>query len=432
MSTAAATVVLIPAVDALVKKLKRNLLARQGATALIKLARAFSEVTQTDHLDDSSATCSIQTARDVIRAVADMHLSDAECGTLLAWLDRNGERTVTPSELLAALRVQQSPLRRSVVARLWTMVENTSVFDKVSMTVPADAILQQFSARSHPAVLRGQSTAEAAKAAVTEFFYAAATPCGMVSRVTFEAYYATEGASIPRDAEFAATVAACWGLPSFDRSHAEDVLAHGDHDAPALKAAMTVDAKAEVLLTVTLDKAFDELIAHHRKCLATEKPRAAFRALGCALRAASSTGFISVDDFIARLADSRLYVAYKPVLQLLDTNGSGTVDYKHYLHALVGELPPTRKVCAERLWRQLPRDGNNCVPVSEVHKRFLAGSQPSPAELALFLDSWDMRKQHGVTTAFELLCEWFVPLSATIEQDSAFIDYLTKQWGLKA
>jgi hypothetical protein len=189
-----------------------------------------------------------------------------------------------------------------------------------------------------------------------------------------------------------------------------------------------------VLLGLTMEKAFDELIAHHRKCVAAERARAGFRALGCALRASdpAGTGFVSVDVFLARLADSRLYVAYKPVLQLLDRNGDGTVDWKHYMHALVGELPAPRKLNAERLWRQLPRDSTNCVPVSEIHKRFLGGAQPSPSELALFLDSWDMRKQHGVSTSFELLCEWFVPLSATIEQDSAFVEYLRKQWDLKA
>lgn len=508
------------------RKLKRNAIAKQGDLAFLRLAQAFGVDS-----DNSTATVSIATAKEVIRQVTDVVLADAEANTLLAWLDRNGERVITPSELLGALRVQHSALRRSIVARLWESFEqNARAFDSSTAGIAVDAVINRFDPSCHPLVLQGKAASGDVEAQVADFFSNAAALSGpgkVTKGLGIEAFFATIGAEIPLDSDFAAMVAACWGLPGFDVSvavqqlQAEDNLHAGQsHNAPALQAGMTVDVKASVLLTMTMQRALDEMLQHHRKCLllqpqqhsssssssSTHHARAAYRVLGTSLRAADAvkSGFLSRGAFVEVLqSSSRLYVSYEPVLDLFDRNRDRSVDYRHYLAALVGELAPSRRICAERLWQQFPRDGTNCVPVAEIHRRFLENNSKSsshggnsnnalPAatalasrgaseslkqkqlrdqfsqmaansntattttnssastsandnnnnnssrgnlaqagELALFLDSWDMRKQHGVVTSFELLCEWFVPLSATIEQDSYFIDYLRKHWGLK-
>jgi len=138
--------------------------------------------------------------------------------------------------------------------------------------------------------------------------------------------------------------------------------------------------------------------------------------------------------FLDALKSVRLYVSHQPVLALLDANADGTVDYRHYLCAVVNELPPPRRVMAERLWASFAVNKNDEVDVSYLHRRFAAQSGD---ELNHFLDAWDMRSATGapdraVCGRFEFVNEWMVPLGSHIGKDALFEKFLQERWALDA
>ena len=156
--------------------------------------------------------------------------------------------------------------------------------------------------------------------------------------------------------------------------------------------------------------------------------------MNCGFNLADGNGFVTRRDFAAAIGSVRLYLEHEPVLDTLDVNGDGTIDYFWYLCALVGELSAARRLMVERLWKKLPVNKKNMVEISWLHKNYVA---EAGHELSMFLDAWDTRKATGgaamgvgVASRFEVLNEWMVPVSVKTGYDTAFESYLTQHWPL--
>ena len=405
-----------------VAKLKRNAVRIGGVNGVRALSRALGVA----HGNDSSSEA-VATSK-AVASIAEfgVSLTDAEVKAFSAWLDRDAEGIIRPSELLAALRHIDNPLRRSLVNRACEMLPK----DADGM-VATSVLLARLDAGLHPQVVCGEISENDVSEHFDRCFGAASNPTGTISVPELQQYFAGLTAVVDADARFAAIVRGCWHLPHFD-DIATRALASAADANPALATNMSVADRESVLLAATMEKALADTVAHHRKTLIQSAP--GMRALGCALRSRdpAGTGFLSQDDFLDALKAVRLYVSHLPVLSLLDANQDGSVDYRHYQCALVGELAPPRRVMAERLWRSFPANKRDEVEVSWLHKRFAA---QSGEELNHFLEAWDLRTASGaperaVCTSFEFVNEWLVPMSERVQKDSLFEKFLGERWSL--
>jgi hypothetical protein len=424
------------ATSGVIAKMKRRAVRELGAAGFLQLAAALRAVGAAS--DTAAEGLELAEVHELIRTTIGLELNGSDMEALSEWLDRTGEHVAATTELAAALRAIPSPWRRSLVRRV---VASFEAGKGEAATLPA--VLARFQSSHHPAVLRGEATAAAARAEFEEAFNPHIFPRGVVSAQALELYLSGVSATMEADDEFAAYVRGAWALPEFDPATTQCLASVAA--APGLRAAMPVREKAALLRDVTLLRALDETVAHHRRTIEAAAPRTGYRALGVALRAADvyGSGLLPRAAFLECLASLRLYVAHAPTFDALAADGDDRIDYVWYLDALVGELPPVRKLHAERLWAQLPKRAGAAgsgarVAVDELQRHFRA-QNPTPTELAQFLDAWDQRRASGAVVgaraatlgSFELLNEWLVPVSQGIEQDSAFLAYLRQQWGLR-
>jgi Ca2+-binding EF-hand superfamily protein len=404
-----------------IAKVKRNAVRVGGVNGIRALSRALGIV-----VDDSADVVKCDEFAGQVEGFG-IHLSEAEKAALFKWLDRSAEGILCPAEFVAALRHVDSPLRRSLVHRV------VNVFRKDAQgNIRVAEIRRRFRPERHPLVLRGEKSADEVGQQLADSFSDDGNPSGAVSIAELEQYFAGLSAVVDTDERFAALLRGCWDLPHFDREVTKEMSLQPDSDT-GLSVHLTVDEKTQVLLRATVKKALgDTFDAHARQLL---QSAAGLRAVGLALRSidAEKTGFVGRSEFFEALAQVRLYVERPEVFQMMDVNQNGTIDYMWYLHAVAGELPPARRLAAERLWKRVPTDDENCVELSWLHKNFVTHS---PDELSVFFDAWDQRRATGAkeaggrprVTAFEFLNEWLVPVSARIAKDADFAAHLTATW----
>eukprot|EP00388_Colpodella_angusta_P003566 GDKJ01012532.1.p1 GENE.GDKJ01012532.1~~GDKJ01012532.1.p1 ORF type:complete len:193 (+),score=5.62 GDKJ01012532.1:73-579(+) len=158
------------------------------------------------------------------------------------------------------------------------------------------------------------------------------------------------------------------------------------------------------------------------------KNKMGFRGVGRLLRQKDleEVRYLPADDFLACLWQNRLYVDNGELLQFLDTNHDGTVDYALYLSTIMGELPPARQLLLERLWGKLPTDRKGRTDLSTIHRTYKA---PDGVSLNTFLDAWDARLVPHGKVQFNELLEWMIPISQPIRADAAFEKLVKEQWG---
>jgi hypothetical protein len=395
-----------------IAKVKRNAVRLGGVNGIRALSRALG-ITADDSED--VVKCAAFVASLTAHGI---HLSDAEQAALWKWLDRTAEGIICPAEFVAALRHIDSPLRRSMVTRV------LGTFDRDGQgNIKINDIQQRYRAERHPQVLRGEASVEDAEKHLFESFNSEGNPSGKVSSAEVQQYFAGLSAVVDTDDRFCAILRGCWCLPHFNASVTQDLSMAPDSDT-GLSCQLGVEEKTRVLLRATVRKAVTDTFAAHTKQLIGHA--AGFRAVGLSLRRADpeSTGFVDRDLFFEALAQARLYAERPEVLDVLDVNRDGTFDYLWYLHAIVGELPPARRLAAERLWNRVPTDAEDYAELAWLHKNFVTHSADN---LSVFFDSWDQRKATGSKnggkpriSAFEFINEWLIPMSHTIQKDADF------------
>ena len=411
-----------PACQNAIAKVKRNAVRISGVNGIRALSRCIG-------INDDYSAEFVKCTFFVSRLESfGIHLSDAEQAALWQWLDRTAEGIVCPAEFITALRHIESPYRRSMVSRVLKSFRR----DEEGNISTVD-IRGRFAADRHPQVIRGEKTEKEVREHIDIVFSTDANSTGSISPSELEQYFAGLSAIVDTDERFAAILRGCWCLLHFNESVTWRMSREPDGDT-GLSCHLTADEKNQVLLRATRHKALNDTISAHRLYLIRQ--RAGFRALGTALRRADEqmTGFVSKTDFFEALASVRLYADQKDLFDILDVNDDNTLDYDWYMHQIVGELPPARRLAAERLWREMPLDRDGCVDLIWFHKHYVA---LDATELSTFYDAWDQRHASASplgdkrVSEFEFTGEWLVPISARIVKDVDFTKKLDMNWPLQ-
>lgn len=405
------------------RKTKRQLLLRSAAS--VNGIRSFS---RSLGIADDLGGKQVSEA-ELRQALQDnsVTLTPHEIANIFAVLDRAGSHTIDPTEFIAAMYTDMSPLRRVWLQRVWRLFHK----DPQSGAVGVGELQRQFVAEGHPAVLRGEASAAAVRAEFESTFNADTNPDGEVSREEFLEYYAGVSASCGDDEEFVALLRGVWPLPgvsaAFTASLAKDeVRYHGTYHTEQSLEEKTAVARGEELRAALL------YVIKTQHTPAALSSGVASRAICLSLAAVDTTrsGFVSEADFTTALRQHRLYVRDAALLNCLDTNGDGSVDIYYYEALLLPPLPPVRLMLLERLWahRFTKKDDMYCVPVQELHRLYHAASAIDKDD---FLTAWDVRRAVDGKVSLEELVQWYVPQSALVTQDTEFEALLQRQWGDK-
>ncbi|KPA82376.1 hypothetical protein ABB37_03456 [Leptomonas pyrrhocoris] len=352
-------------------------------------------------------------------------LAQHEIVNVFTVLDRAGTHTIDPTEFIAAMYTDISPLRRVWLQRVWRLF----LKDPQSGAAAVAEMHKLFVPEGHPSVLRGETSADAIQQEFEATFNSETNPDGRVSRQEFMEYYAGVSASCNDDSSFVALLRGVWTLPGVSDSFTASLATGEAHYQGTYHTEQTLEQKTEVARREEMRAALLHVIKTQHTPAALSSGVAA-RAICLSLAEIDTTnsGFVSEGDFIAALRQHRLYVRDTALLSCLDTNGDGSVDIFYYETLLLSTLPPVRLMLLERLWAQrfTKKDTAYCVPVQEFHRLFHASSAIDKDD---FLTAWDVRRARDGKVAFEELLQWYIPQSALVEGDKGFVELLHRQWG---
>ncbi|KAK7196292.1 EF-hand domain pair/EF-hand domain containing protein [Novymonas esmeraldas] len=403
------------------QKTKRLLLLRSPSA--VNGIRSFSR--SLGIADDLGGTR--VTANELRSALADnnVFLDAHEVENIFTVLDRTGDGTIDPTDFIASLCYELSPLRKVWLQRAWRVFSK----DPEDGSVQVRELQQRFVADGHPAVVRGEKSAAEVRKDFDATFNEGTNPEGKVSAQEFAEYYSGVSASCSSDDAFVALLRGVWPLrgvsPAFTAS-----LVTGE--AQYRGSYRTEQSLAEKTAVASHEAARAALAGMMRRehTPAVTASAAATRALCLTLAQADEarTGFVSEAAFIAALRQHRLYIPEPSLLACLDTNGDGSVDVRYYETLLLPPLPAARLMLLARLWARCfeGKDRAYRAPVQELHRTYRASS---PADKDAFLTAWDVRTAVDGRVEFEELVQWYAPQSAAVQRDKGFEDLLHRQWG---
>lgn len=417
--------------EATIAKVRRRLLQKGGENGIRGLSRAF-RVTD----DDGNRTV---TKEEFVAGLRDydITLSAEELKALWSHFDRDNKGVLTVTEFITALRGGLNPIRRAVVQRVFEL------FDKnADGSITLEALRSRYDPSNHPAVLKRQASPDTILAQFLDSFDTATNPDGLITRQEFEQYYAGVSSAVDDDDYFCAMLRACWNIPATNpeatialafRSEGGELAREATKptQGPArsgrnFTTTQSIDDRERIADRIALKAEFDELMKSHRATML--KHKMGFRGVGRLLRQkdVDEVRYLPVDDFLSCLWQNRLYIDNQSLLQFLDTNQDGTVDYALYMASIMGVLPPARQLLLERLWRKLPTDQKGRTDLSTIHRTYRA---PDGVSLNTFLDAWDARLVPHGKVQFNELLEWMIPISDGIRADAAFEKLVKEQWG---
>lgn len=401
------------------QKTKRLLLRRSGSSVngIRSLSRSLGIA------DDLGGQ---QITREQLRAALGengVELEGCDYDSIFTQLDRSGSGTIEPTEFIAAMRSDMNPLRRVWLRRVWNL------FSKDAQGSVSVAELQRlYRPDEHPAVKRGEQTADAVRAEFESTFNATTNPDGRVSRQEFEQYYTGYSSACLDDETFTATLRGVWPIPGVSKEYSESLAAGTARYKEAYYTNQSLDKKASVAYKERLRAELLRVITdEHRPVTISSARTSRIFCRHLLSLAKEDNGFILPSDFLEVLRCHRLYVADPAILAILDTNGDGKVDAFYYIELLLPQLPPARQMMMERLWVTVfnPSDPLSRISVHTLHDKF----QCDDAEKKdAFLSSWDVREALQGKVQFEELVQWYLPQSLSLQRDVDFETLLCRNW----
>lgn len=357
--------------------------------------------------------------------LAGIVLTEEEVDTVFTRLDRSGfSDSIDPAEFSAALRYDFSLLREVWLFRVWESFPKNR-----SGNVLLKDLESSFRPEGHPFVIRGMQSSAAIGEAFFASFNADLIPDGIVTRQDFEQFYGVLSCSVFDDETYLGILRGCWPIPGANDTFTK-LLAEGKVRINLSFSAFQCQHEAdEITRRENLKRELERTVStQHRQLF--EKSPLLVRQVTMGFQSYDScqlSGFIAKEDFRAALRRHRIYMDDEEVLQVLDTNGNGTVDYYYYLALLLPRLPPTRRVMLERMWSIVmpPKDREGAVEVLAFQRSFHA---KNGEEKNMFLFAWDVQKVVGRKVRFWEVEQWYIPQSMAIERDADFETKLIFQW----
>ncbi|AAZ10765.1 EF-hand domain pair/EF-hand domain containing protein, putative [Trypanosoma equiperdum] len=339
-------------------------------------------------------------------------------------LDRSGDGVLDPTDFIAALRRNLTPLKLTWITRVWytfTQSKDGSVY--------IDEVLSSYNAAGHPDVVQNIRSEQGVRSEFEAAFSTTTNPDGAITRQEFEQYCSGVAALCANDLEFLTLMRGVWPASVRTPLDEETMRTHREQNPcnMTFSSYQTAAEKGAVTDVRTTVAVVDDIILSSHRPVVIQSPLAV-RQLSIALRRqdVQRNFFLSRETFLEVLRGHRLYLKDpESALTVLDTAGDGSVDYLLYMNLLLPPLPPARLMMLERLWELFPKDTCGTADVIELHKRF---SAEDGEEQDAFLTAWDVRQALYRRFTFEEIVEWHTPLSAMFELDNDFETMLKKRW----
>lgn len=403
--------------NSLVERTKR-LLLQCGPNAV----RIFSRALHMEN-DFGGSKVDMQTFKNALSA-AGLPLTEEEVKTIFARLDRTGAASlIDPTEFMSALRYDFSPLRSTWLSRVWRCFPK----DRQGNT-PLSVVQSSFIASGHPDVIRGIRTAGEVEEEFIAAFNEDTNPSCVVTRQDFEQYYAALSCTVFDDESYLATLRGCWPIPGVCKAYTMKLVTAQVQVNPTFSAYQEQHEVDQITRQKNLKLELERTIAHdHRPVMLQSALAIRLLIMSLQRQDTQNLTFLSVQGFLAALREHRIYFPNPAVLEMLDTNGDGTVDFMYYLALLMPKLPPTRRMMLERMWYTVlpPKDKTDGVEVLAFQRCFRA---KDGTEKSNFYDAWDVQRVVGRKVYLWEVELWYVAQSIPIEVDKDFDSLLTRQW----
>lgn len=402
--------------NSIVERVKRHFL-QCGVNCL----RHFSHALKIP-CDFGGEKVSIPTFESAVRD-SGLPISSDEVKIIFARLDRSGQATeIDPTEFIAALRFDFSPLRGTWLKRVWDTFPKNS--DGVA---ELDLLRSTFQPDGHPDVLRGVRSALEVQEEFFSFFDEKSNPEKLVTLQDFEQYYAGVSCICFDDETYLAILRGCWPIPGVCKEYTIKLVSGEEKIQKKFSSYLTQSEEDAITRRKNLEIELERCLREHRQVLL--KSALAVRQLMISFqeRDKEKLRFLSQTMFLDALRQHRVYLSNRDIVEVLDTNGDGSVDYYYYLVRVMPLLPPSRRLLLEQVWgKVMPRkDAEGGVEVLAFQRCFKA---KTPEEQNSFADAWDVQKVIGGKVYLWEVELWYAAQSVAIERDADFESLLARHW----
>jgi len=146
------------------------------------------------------------------------------------------------------------------------------------------------------------------------------------------------------------------------------------------------------------------------------------------------------DEFLIGLKENGVTISKQEanaLLDYMDTNRDGTLDFNEFLVAIRGEMNATRKAQTDKAFAKFDRDGSGSINASDLkgvynasaHPKVLKGQMTEDQVFQEFLQSFADANKDGVITKQEW-DEYYNSVSANIDDDQHFVELMKSCWKL--
>jgi len=146
------------------------------------------------------------------------------------------------------------------------------------------------------------------------------------------------------------------------------------------------------------------------------------------------------DEFLIGLKENGVTISKQEanaLLDYMDTNRDGTLDFNEFLVAIRGQMNATRKAMTDKAFAKFDRDGTGTITPSDLrgvynasaHPKVLKGQMTEDQVFQEFLQSFADANKDGVITKQEW-DEYYDSVSANIDDDEHFVELMKSCWKL--
>ncbi|CAH1799757.1 unnamed protein product, partial [Owenia fusiformis] len=154
----------------------------------------------------------------------------------------------------------------------------------------------------------------------------------------------------------------------------------------------------------------------------------------------SGDGLINKFELEKSLIDFHIEIPdeyFDRLWEIMDTDGSGSLDYGEFMRGILGEMSELRKFIVRKAFRKIDANKQGMITFGNLKKFYNARAHPSVQKgeatemeiLNMFLESFSHCRNKEEITYVEFE-EYYEGLSITIDDDEVFANILKSSWNL--
>eukprot|EP01062_Namystynia_karyoxenos_P013688 TRINITY_DN1491_c0_g1_i3.p1 TRINITY_DN1491_c0_g1~~TRINITY_DN1491_c0_g1_i3.p1 ORF type:complete len:481 (+),score=223.12 TRINITY_DN1491_c0_g1_i3:90-1532(+) len=452
----------------------RNTLFKRGTRGIVALGKWF-HIADTDHSGALSRDEFVVTCKRMR-----VGLTEDEAHELFDHFDRDKSNSLSYDELLYDIRGEMNDFRKGIVMQAYRILDTNG-----DNTVTLDEMREKYTVSpNHPEVKSGKKTQEEVLLEFVETFEGEKSMNrgdGEITPEEFIMYYNDVSASIDRDDYFELMMNSAWRMGEYAKysnkakgtalevgaspgrpGATKPPLSSSGPQRAAPRAVGTAPARTvssapagagppssaggsaarrragmpnEVTVRMLKDRVKEVLKKRGTRGIAS---------LGkWFLRSdLDKSGTLDRDEFAVVCKRLRVGLTPEQVQTLFDGfdhSGDGSITYDEFLHALRGELSPTRLKVTEQAWGKLlkfDRDGNGELSLDELREVYSAKGHPdvksgkkTEEEVLLeFIETFEVGGRVDGTITKDEFIHYYKHISASIDDDAYYVLMMNSAW----